>query len=178
MRFKSKDPGVAPHLPAMRRFARSLTRDASTADDLVHDAVVRAIEQGARFRPEAELRPWLMAITHNLFIDGWRKDRRRAAANAELMEGESAAPPSQETAAELSSALRAFDALPDEQKAVMHLVAIEGLSYAEAAQALDVPVGTVMSRLSRAREAMRALRAKGTAKPEAPQLRLVRGRDD
>ncbi len=164
---------LSEHLPAMLRFARSLTRDATAADDLVQDAVIRAIERRDRFMPDRDYRSWLLTITHNLFIDGWRREQVRRAAQAELQERPAWAEPTQEHAVDLQSTLRAFEDLPAEQRAVMHLVVMEGASYLEAAAVLDIPVGTVMSRLSRARETLR----RATTPPSTGHLRLVSDRD-
>ena len=148
---------LTANLPAMLRFARSLTRDPVAADDLVQDAVVRALERGERFDRERSYQAWLLTLTHNLFIDGWRRQRVRDRHRAETAGfAFDRIEPSQEQAAILNETLRAFEGLSTEQRAVMHLVVIEGVSYAEAADILEVPVGTVMSRLSRARQELRA----------------------
>lgn len=148
---------LTANLPAMLRFARSLTRDPVAADDLVQDAVVRALERGERFDTERSYQAWLLTLTHNLFIDGWRRQRVRDRHRAETAGfAFDRVEPSQEQAAILNETLRAFEGLSTEQRAVMHLVVIEGVSYAEAADILGVPVGTVMSRLSRARQELRA----------------------
>ncbi|MFC3711126.1 sigma-70 family RNA polymerase sigma factor [Sphingoaurantiacus capsulatus] len=148
---------IVDQVPALRRYARSLTRDETAADDLVHDALLRACERHKSFRPGASLRAWLMSIVHNSFIDSLRREasQKRRIEGAALVAA-TVDPGGQEAAVRLAAVARAFNALPDEQRAVLHLVAIEGLSYAEAAVALDVPVGTIMSRLSRARAALRA----------------------
>ena len=172
----SDDPHQAlpEHLPALLRFARSLTRDVSAADDLVQDVVVRALERRHRFDGQRSYRSWLLALTHNLFVDGWRRARVRQNAQSELQSrATDGMEPSQEHATDLRAALRNFEALPVDQRAVMHLVVVGGASYAETADILGIPVGTVMSRLSRARETLR--RAPET--PGAPHLKLVSNRD-
>lgn len=165
---------LTANLPAMLRFARSLTRDPVAADDLVQDAVVRALEHDHRFDMDRNYQAWLLTVTHNLFVDGWRRQRVR---DRHRLETAGVAfdriEPSQEQAAILNETLRAFEGLPTEQRAVMHLVVIEGLSYAEAADVLDVPAGTVMSRLSRARQALRA----PPRSVSNPSVRLVSDRD-
>jgi RNA polymerase sigma-70 factor (ECF subfamily) len=161
-------------LPAMLRFARSLTRDPSAADDLVQDVVVRALERHHRFDESRSYRAWLLALTHNLFIDGWRRGRVRDRAGAALAaSAEAWAEPNQEHAVILGETLRAFEALPGDQRAVLHLVVVEGASYAEAAEILGAPIGTVMSRLSRARLALRT----PVSSPSANHLKLVSDRD-
>lgn len=169
---------IVGQLAAMRRYARALTRDEAAAEDLVHDALVRAYENRGSFRPEAELRPWLLAILHNTFLGAWRRRKaelirlERAAALAET----TSHGPAAEAAVRLGQIRAAFDALPDEQRAALYLVTIEGLSYQEAAETLGVPLGTLMSRLGRARAALREFEA--PAAPEQrrhPHLRIVGG---
>lgn len=172
---------VVGQLPALRRYARALTRDDGDAEDLVHDALVRAYERRGTFAPGRDLKRWLLSIVHNAFID---RGRVRAAETRRLAElaapVEIAADPAQEHHLRLAEVRRAFMELPEEQRAALHLVAVEGMSYAEAAAALDVPVGTVMSRISRAREALRALDDAVRPRPPAggPRLRIVGGADE
>ena len=171
---RDRTDDLTASLPALLRFARSLTRDPTAADDLVQDAVVRALERDGRFDSNRSYQSWLLALTHNLFIDGWRRQRVRDRHRVEVADAAfDRVEPSQEQSAMLNEVLRAFEALSTEQRAVMHLVVIEGASYAEAADILDVPVGTVMSRLSRARQGLRA--------PPQPvskaHVRLVSDRD-
>ncbi|WP_226998550.1 sigma-70 family RNA polymerase sigma factor [Tardibacter chloracetimidivorans] len=156
-------------LPTLRRYARALVGD-DRADDLVHEALVKAYDALHRFRPEGDLRSWLLAILHNCFVSDWRK-RRTESGGIEHLKLHSVAhvPPSQEHAVQLGELTRAYATLSVDQRAVLHLVVVEGLSYEAAAIILDVPVGTVMSRLSRARAALRQ-----PASDERP-LRLVRG---
>ncbi len=165
---------LTEHLPAMLRFARSLTRDPHAADDLVQDVVVRALERDDRFDPGRSYLSWLLAVTHNLFVDGWRRGRRRDAATPGL--AATASPwmeAGQETAVILRETLQSFEALPPDQRAVLHLVVVEGLSYGEAAEVLGVPTGTVMSRLSRGRSALR----NPPVGRVTPPLRLVSDRN-
>jgi RNA polymerase sigma-70 factor (ECF subfamily) len=160
---------VMSELPALRRYALSLTRSVTDAEDLVHDTLVRAMERNSTFRPEGNLRGWLMSIQHNLFIDRRRSDASAAGRDRALaQEAISATPALQLDSVRLSEVRRAFDTLPDEQREAMHLVTIEGLSYEEAAAVLGVPAGTVMSRISRGREALRRWES-------GPTLRLVKG---
>jgi len=159
-------------LAAMRRYARALARHDQDADDIVQDALVRAIEREGSFDPARARRPWLMAIVHNVFVT--RKRREAAEARRDMRFAEtllSRVDPEQEQMTRLSEVARAFAALPDSQRATMHLIAVEGMNYQEAADVLGVPIGTIMSRLSRARTAMRRRDA-------SPQLRIVGGRDD
>ena len=147
----------------------TLTSHPTDAEDIVHDALVRAIEHSASFRPEGNLRGWLLSIIHNLHVD-----RRRSGASSAGREGEYAAhqaadlPPNQFDNLRLAQVRNALDQLPEEQRTAMHLVTIQGLSYQEAAKVLDVPVGTIMSRIARGREALRNWES-------GPQLKLING---
>ncbi len=165
---------VLGQIGALRRYARSLTRNADDAEDLVHDALVRAYERRAGFRAGGNMRAWLLSIVHNTFVDGLRGRRSEAARTVEsgLLAEPYLAPP-QEHSVRLSQVREAFHRLPEEQRAAMHLVAIEGLSYREAADALGIPLGTLMSRIGRARAALRAMEdgAPGRVGP----LRIVGG---
>ncbi|MCF4166243.1 sigma-70 family RNA polymerase sigma factor [Zavarzinia compransoris] len=165
---------VADEIGPMRRYARALTRDAALADDLVQEALLRAIQAADGVRKGAPLRPWLLAIVHNCFVDALRADRAESRRRDALATDGTVAP-SQEHAVRLGQVAEAFMALPDEQRAALHLVTVEGLAYAEAAAVLDVPLGTLMSRLGRARAALRAMEDAGDG---ARRLRLVRGGSD
>lgn len=167
---------IVGQLGALRRYARSLVRDGAEAEDLVHDALVRAYERRATFRRDGNLRAWLLSILHNGFVDRMRSRRAevaRAERAAELAPAGVEAP--QDHAVRLAQVREAFLDLPEEQRAALHLVAIEGLTYQEAADALGVPVGTVMSRIGRARAALRAIEGSDGGRPS---LRIVGGRND
>ncbi|WP_152046267.1 sigma-70 family RNA polymerase sigma factor [Aureimonas psammosilenae] len=156
MSDKKRDIDVIGLLGPLRRYALSLTRDPNEAEDLVHDALVRAMEKRDQFQTGRALRPWLMSILHNRFVDQLRSRRAEALRNAEIgLRVDPAAEGSQHGAARLADVRRAFMALPDEQRAALHLVSVEGLSYDEAAASLGIPVGTLVSRLSRARQRLR-----------------------
>lgn len=149
---------VLGQIGALRRYARSLTRDANDAEDLVHDALVRAYERRAGFRVGGNMRAWLLSIVHNTFVDSLRGRRSEAARIVESGRlAETNLAPPQEHSVRLAQVREAFLALPEEQRAALHLVAIEGLSYQEAADALAVPLGTLMSRVGRARAALREI---------------------
>lgn len=166
---KLRKSEVMSELPALRRYALSLTRHPSDAEDLVHDALVRAMERSATYDPAGNLRGWLMSIVHNLHIDRVRSGKSAAARERDFVaQNAEALAPNQMDSVRLNQVRRAFDTLPDEQREAMHLVTIEGLSYEEAAQVLGVPAGTVMSRISRGREALRRWES-------GPSLRLIRG---
>lgn len=157
-------------LGRLRRFALSLTRDASSADDLVQATVERALSRRGQQQVEDGLRAWLFSILYRLFIDGKRRERRQARWLAWFGRGEEGGSNTEDIVL-AEAGLAAFARLPVEQRALLLLVSVEGLSYKEAAQALEVPIGTVMSRLSRARAAMREL-AEGNSPP--PALRRLK----
>ncbi|ODN71448.1 sigma-70 family RNA polymerase sigma factor [Methylobrevis pamukkalensis] len=165
------------HTEAMLRYARTLARgDHAAAEDMVGDALVRALEAEATFRQGGNLRGWLLSILHNTFVSA----RRRAASEQRRREGlaavgEASMPPPQEGRVRLSQLAEAFERLPDEQRQVLHLVAVEGLAYQDAADILGIPVGTLMSRLGRARAALRRWEEGGGA--VRPSLRIVGGTD-
>lgn len=145
---------ILEQVPALRRYARALTGDRERADDLVQDTLARALSRLHLWRPAASIRPWLFTIMHNLFLNERRRASRVTPLNAEPSE------PSAErtdSRALLDDLDRALGQLPDEQKAAVLLVGVEEMSYEEAARVLAIPIGTLMSRLSRGREQLRRL---------------------
>lgn len=144
-------------LPNLRRFALSLTRRADQADDLVQITVERAIRHADRYDPAQRLDPWLFRIMRNAFIDETRR-KRSAGTQIDVHETPEALPtdpgPGIEARLMLEAVRTQMASLPAEQREVLHLVCIEEMSYADAARILDIPKGTVMSRLSRARLAL------------------------
>ena len=170
-------------LAPLRRYAAVLTRNEADADDLVHDTLVRAYERRQTFRPSGDLRAWLFSVLHNSFIDGQRRKAADAARVREVAATvETAAPAHQDSSVRLQQIRKAFLTLPDEQRAALHLVAIQGLSYQDAAGALGIPLGTLMSRIGRARAALRAFEDGTTPVPQhesptRPNLRVVGGTD-
>lgn len=150
--------GIEPHIPALRRYARALLRDREAADDLVQDTLERAVSRWRQRRRDADLRAWLFSIQHNLFVDGIRARRRQGLSvpiedGFELPSGGGDG----ESRLALRDVLACLDRLPDEQRAALLLVGVEELSYGETAGVLGVPIGTVMSRLSRGRERLRQM---------------------
>ncbi|EKF16935.1 sigma-70 family RNA polymerase sigma factor [Nitratireductor pacificus] len=145
-------------VPALRRYARALTRDAERADDLVQDCLERAIRKRGLWRPTGPLRAWLFRILLNTYRNDLRRDRRAPLSlPIDALSGEPPSPAGQPGRLALADTARALDKLTDEQREALLLVAIEGLSYAEAANALGIPLGTLMSRIARARETLRDL---------------------
>ncbi|NSX54444.1 RNA polymerase sigma factor [Sulfitobacter sp. 1151] len=145
---------IIAFLPNLRRFALSLCRQADLADDLVQITVERAFRGRDQFDPATRLDAWLFRILRNAWIDMVRRKKTQGieididdAADARVVDGTQTV----ETSLMLQSAKQAMAELPDDQREVMMLICVEEMSYKEAAQILDAPIGTVMSRLSRAR---------------------------
>lgn len=159
-------------IPSLRRYARGLTGDRERADDLVQDTLERAWSRFSRWQRRGELRAWMFGIMHNQFIDNVRAQHRRADFQADTELPDIAVRATQADGLELRDLDRCLLQLPPELRAVILLVGVEQFSYREAALALDVPLGTVMSRLSRGRERLGALLA---ARPAvAPTLQRVK----
>ena len=152
---------IEAHIPGLRRFASALLRgDRERADDLVQDCLERALSRWHLRRPEGDLRGWLYTILYNRFLSEQQRQKRRGAHDA-LTEAIEAELPQigggQDAALQHRDLLRAFAALPEEQRSVLLLVGVEALSYDAASRVLGVPIGTVMSRLSRGRERLRQI---------------------
>ena len=159
------DPAqVLGWLPRLRRYARVLRRNREDADDLVQDTLERAWSRIGLWQGVGDMRTWLFSIMHNLHVDGVRRGRLDLVDLDELP-GEIPVAPMQADRLVLRDLNRALMALPAEQRDVLLLVAIEGLGYAETAQALGLPIGTVMSRLSRGRERLRRLMSEPARRP-------------
>ncbi len=144
-------------IPALRRYAFGLTRDRHIADDLVQDCLERAISHWFLRRDDSNLRAWLFTILRNLYISSRRRQARRGVSIAidDLVASDSRY--DQEARLEARDILMALDQLPEEQKSILLLVAVEEFSYDEVARMLDIPIGTVMSRLSRGRQRLRMI---------------------
>ncbi|MEW5888806.1 MAG: sigma-70 family RNA polymerase sigma factor [Pseudomonadota bacterium] len=160
---------IVAEIPRLRRYARALTGDPARADDLVQDTLERALGRFFLFRP-GNLRAWLFSIMHNLFINQ-AKARRDGAWEDEAVLAELPARATQDDALEVRDLARCLQALPPEQREVLLLVGLEEMSYEEAARVLGVPLGTVMSRLFRARERLRGLLA---GLPAQARLKVVK----
>ncbi len=144
---------MVPFIPNLRRYARALVGDREGADDLVQDTLERAVRKFHLWRP-GDLRAWLFSIMHNVFVNQLKA--RKVAYEVEI-DDSIAAPISSVTATDLMDLDRALAALSPDQREVVLLVALEDMTYAEVGRALGIPIGTVMSRLSRAREKLRRL---------------------
>jgi RNA polymerase sigma-70 factor (ECF subfamily) len=154
----SRAQAIAAEIPRLRRYARALTGDAEEADDLVQDCLERALTAIDQWRQGDDPRKWLFAIMHNLFIDAARRSARRPQlVAAELADAVGAEPASDQLDA--IAVDRALALLSPEHREVILLVGLEGFNYREAAEALDIPVGTLMSRLARGRARLRELMA-------------------
>lgn len=169
---------IEPHIPSLRRYARSLLRDRAAADDLVQDSLERAITRWHQRRRENDARAWLFTIVHNLAINRLRQGARRGAHVPidAVDEVEFAAPPQQEDRLHHQAILDALSHLSEEHQSVLLLISVEELSYAEVASVVGVPVGTVMSRLSRARRQLADLldETRGARAETLPILRRVK----
>lgn len=153
------DPGpMLGCLPRLRRYARVLRRNHDDADDLVQDTLERAWSRAGLWPGVADMRTWLFSIMHNLHVDALRRGRLDLV-DLDGLPVDLPASALLPQRLDLQDLQRAFDTLPVEQQAVLQLVAVDGLGYAEAARQLGVPIGTVMSRLSRGRGRLRRLLA-------------------
>ncbi|WP_439815609.1 RNA polymerase sigma factor [Zavarzinia sp. CC-PAN008] len=149
---------IEQEIPRLRRFARLLVHDVHAADDLVQETMVRSIRSIATFQPGTSLRAWLFRILQNVFRNAYRRSRRDPVRSDSDMLAEhpaTAIQSNQETSLELKRTLEALDSLSDDFRQVILLCGVEGLQYDEAADVLGIPIGTVRSRLSRARAALR-----------------------
>lgn len=177
------------HVPRLRRYARALIRNRELADDLVQDTLERALGHAHQYRPGSDPRAWLFAIMHNVHANQARRASARAphvmmegdtldaAIDAAGFVGSAGTTDGQTRALELRDLDAALARLSAEQREVVLLVGLEDMSYAEVAQTLGIPLGTVMSRLSRGRERLRMLMAGEAGAPEqgaATKLRVVR----
>ncbi|HUC69423.1 MAG TPA: sigma-70 family RNA polymerase sigma factor [Stellaceae bacterium] len=168
---------VEPLIPALRRYARTLLRDRANADDLVQDCLERVVTYWHQRRSTATARAWVFTILHNLAMSRLRQSARRGfpVPLEDVEEAAMALPPDQDHGLRRQELLRALDCLPEEQRSVLLLVSVEDLSYAETAAALDIPLGTVMSRLARAREKLlRETEVNPAGPTPRPSLRRVK----
>lgn len=156
---------LVEHIPALRRYAMGLTADPSRSDDLVQETLERAWDRQSSFDVARPMRPWLLTIAHNVYVNRVRHEARRPTVRLDALPERSA--PSDAAAMELVEVIRAMAELTEDQRELLMLVGVEQLSYQEAAEVLGVPIGTVMSRLARGRDRLRKLL-------EAPRLERVK----
>jgi len=147
---------ILAEIPRLRRYARAMLGDRAAADDLVQDTLERAWSRLQQWRPGSDLRAWLFGIMHNLRVDQLRRPRLPTHS---IDEDDFEVPTraTQTDDLELRDIETALNHLPDEQREILLLLALEEMSYAEIASTLGIPVGTVMSRLSRGRERLRLI---------------------
>lgn len=154
------DSGLTQCLPRLRRFAFSLSRNAADADDLTQATIERAIRSRSQWRHGTRLDSWTYKIMRNLWIDTTRARTRKESMEAPAEEGERVGEDPRsgmEAAIDLQRMMAAMQRLPDEQREVVALILIEGFGYRETAEILDLPIGTVSSRLVRGRTALLAM---------------------
>lgn len=148
---------LAGLLPRLRRFGRTLTRDRDDADDLVQTALEKALNRTGQWQPGTRLDSWMFRIMQNAWIDETRSRERRGRTFVPEEEGEHVGVCTTDAQVDALAVRKAVAQLNDDQRAVVGLVLVEGLPYKEAAEVLGVPIGTLTSRLARAREALQAL---------------------
>jgi RNA polymerase sigma-70 factor (ECF subfamily) len=168
---------IAEQIPKLRRYARALLGDPIRADDLVQEALVRGLSRSHLWQPGTDIRAWMFTILHNLHVNNQRQRRHRDDYQ-ELNDAhpEMATPATQEHILEVRDLARGLQLLPDAQRQVVLLVGLEGMNYKQVAAVLDIPIGTVMSRLHRGREALRRLMTEGAtpnASDEDSKVRTV-----
>ncbi|WP_198007838.1 sigma-70 family RNA polymerase sigma factor [Afipia sp. 1NLS2] len=167
---------IEPLLPALRRYARALLRDQVRADDLVQDALERVVSHWDQRRTDRDTRAWVFAILHNLAMTSLKRINAPSHLSIdEVAEDAFASAPSQENGMRYRELLKVLVRLPEDQRAVLLLVGVEDLSYADTARVLDIPIGTVMSRLSRARERLaNEMESDGVSRLASGHLRRVK----
>ena len=148
---------IVASLPRLRRFARTLTRHVADADDLVQIVIERALTKAEQLRPDSSVLSWLFGIMRNAWIDETRSRQRRGRVFASSDRVEEVADAGASRDEDLWSIQAAMEQLNDEQRMAVGLVLVEGLSYKEAAAVMDIPIGTLTSRLARARLTLEAL---------------------
>jgi RNA polymerase sigma-70 factor (ECF subfamily) len=155
---------LVAQLPGLRRYAMALVGNAALADDLVQDCIERALGQEAQLREPGRLAAWLRRILHNLYIDEIRRGKRRGREHdiTELADHLELSTPAPDNSA-MREFIQAVNRLSLEHRQILLLVSVEELSYREIADELEIPLGTVMSRLARARERLRDLMQSSTA---------------
>jgi RNA polymerase sigma-70 factor, ECF subfamily len=167
---------IRPIIPALRRYARTFVCDAEVADDLVQDTLERAISRWHQRRSDGNLRRWLFIILHNLAMNHLLRLTRRVRELPldDAHESEMVASSTQEDALRHADILAAVEQLPEDQRCILLLVSVEDVSYADAARILNIPIGTVMSRLARARaRLLKLVEEQGNPTSGSPCLRRV-----
>ena len=148
---------IVAALPRLRRFARAITRNLHDADDLMQLSIERALLRYEQWRPDSKFESWMFGVMRNAWIDEVRSRGRRNRLFTSAEEGENVGDDAGEAQVKLLAVQRALATLPEEQRFAVALVLIEGLSYKEAADVLDIPIGTLTSRLARGRDALQKM---------------------
>lgn len=162
---------IASHVTSLRRYALVLVGDPNEADDLVQECLSRVLAQMRSWRPVRDLRAYLFTTLHNVFVDNSRRQKlRRTDVPLDQAIASLSLPANQLKRLEFRDLIIALGKLPAQQREVVLLIGLEGMSYIEASRVLAVPIGTVMSRLSRGREALRQLMSQGAVS----KLRVVK----
>jgi RNA polymerase sigma-70 factor (ECF subfamily) len=170
--MRSEDESqIVAGIPHLRRYARGLTGDRDRADELVQDTLERACSRFGLWQRRGELRAWMFGIMHNLFIDRLRAQRSHPEDAVDAEPPEPPERPTQTDGLELRDLERVLARLPAEQREVLLLVGVEEMSYQDVARIVGVPIGTVMSRLSRARERLRAELQGGHVQPRIQRVK-------
>ncbi|WP_284736017.1 sigma-70 family RNA polymerase sigma factor [Dongia deserti] len=147
---------IEQEIPRLRRYAMFLARDPEKADDLVQECLVRAIDNIDKFQPGTNIRSWLMTILHNIFVNETKK-RRPLLTQDGVIERSTPIEGGQEARHQMRDVQRAFEALSWQHRQIIWFICVEQMDYNEVARQLEVPVGTVRSRLCRAREHLKQL---------------------
>lgn len=164
------DDQLLTWVPRLRRYARALVSNREDADDLVQDTLERALSKSALWRSVSDMRAWLFGVMHNLHVDGVRRPKLHTV----ILDDDTPEIPIAATQGERLAILdlqAALEKLPVEQREIIVLIALEDMSYAEVAATLGIPIGSVMSRLSRGRERLRALME---GRPDPIRLQVVK----
>lgn len=164
------DDQLLTWVPRLRRYARALVSNREDADDLVQDTLERALSKSALWRSVSDMRAWLFGVMHNLHVDGVRRPKLHTV----ILDDDTPEIPVAATQGERLAILdlqAALEKLPVEQREIIVLIALEDMSYAEVATTLGIPIGSVMSRLSRGRERLRALME---GRPDPVRLQAVK----
>lgn len=164
------DDQLLTWVPRLRRYARALVSSREDADDLVQDTLERALSKSALWRSVSDMRAWLFGVMHNLHVDGVRRPKLHTV----ILDDDTPEIPVAATQGERLAILdlqAALEKLPVEQREIIVLIALEDMSYAEVAATLGIPIGSVMSRLSRGRERLRALME---GRPDPIRLQVVK----
>ena len=169
------EAAIVACIPGLRRYARGLVSDRDRADDLVQDTLERAWSRFSMWQRRGEIRAWMFGIMHNHFVDRLRAQRARPEEGAGDESSELPQRPMQTDGLALRDLDRLLQRLPPEQREVLLMVGVEELSYREVAIAMGVPIGTVMSRLSRARARLREqMQGRDVAVPAAGRMQRVK----